>query len=154
MGHYTYNGERWYHDVQPLLKRLRRWVVSTGLEAVQHDARGYTYRWDAPIEKIRRSIRSHPGRSRLFGAYSALCPISLFGGRITLYPFGIDVYRRRVQAWYCLHYRIANPGPNWRKQWYAYRARDATPAHADRWYFGTPLEVTRAAQQHGRRDAA
>lgn len=149
MSRYIYNGEQWYHDIQPLLKRLRRWVVSTGLEAPQHDERGYTYRWDAPIEKIRRSIRSHPGRSRLFGAYSALCPISLFDGRITFFSSGVNYYSRRVKGWYCLHYRIANPCPPWRKQWYAYRSHNATPTNADRWYLGAPREVVRRARRNG-----
>ena len=148
MGTYKHNGETWYHDIQPLIKRLRRWLFNTGLEMPYHTREGYSYRWHAPLATIRRSIRAYPGRSRLFAVYSALCPLSLFGGRVTFQHFGVSYYRRRVKGYYCLNYDIVNPGPNWKKQWKCYRAANATPWGADRWYFGAPKDVQRAAAQH------
>lgn len=145
---YKNNGENWYHDIQPLAKRARRWLFSTGLEMPHHSPAGYTYRWDRPLEKVRRSVRLCPGRSKLFGIYSALCPLSLFGGCLTFQPFGVSYYRRRIKGWYCLNYDIVNPGPNWRKRWKCYRSYNATPWGADTWYFGAPKEVQRAAAQH------
>jgi hypothetical protein len=146
---YKHNSETWYCDIQPLVKQLRRWVVSIGgLETPYHTRDGYTYRWDKPVEKIRRSIRSHSGRHWLFGAYSTLCPLSLLGGRITFQPFGVSYYRRRIKGWYCLNYDIVNPGPKWSKHWKCYRSHNATPWGADRWYFGAPREIIKAATEH------
>jgi hypothetical protein len=151
---YKNNGETWYYDIQSIAKRLRRWLFSTGLETPHHSNAGYTYRWAKPLDTIRRSIRSHPGRSKLFAIYSALCPLSLFGNRITFQHFGVSYYRRRVKGWYCLHYEIANPGPNWRKRWYCYRSHNATPWGADIWYFGAPKDVQRQALRHHETKAA
>ena len=113
-----------------------------------HTKEGYTHRWNDALGKIRRSIRSHPGRAKTFAIYSALCPLSLFGNRITFQPFGVSYYRRRIKGWYCLNYDIVNPGPKWRKRWKCYRSYNATPWGADTWYFGAPQEVQRAAHQH------
>lgn len=148
MGTYRNNGEGWYHDIQPLLKRLRRWFVTTGLEMPHHTPAGYSYRWDAPLLKIRRSIRAHPGRAKTFAIYSALCPLSFLGGRITFQHFGVSYYRRRIKGWYCLNYDIVNHGPQWCKRWKCYRSYNATPWGADTWYFGAPREVVQAATQH------
>lgn len=146
---YKHNGEEWYCDIQPLLKRVRRWFFSTGLETPHHTRDGYSYRWEQNVlEKFRRSVRLHPGRSKTFSIYDALCPLSLFGNRITFQHFGVSYYRRRVKGWYCLTYDIVNPGPNWRKRWKCYRSHNATPWGADRWYFGTPKEVIRTASEH------
>lgn len=147
---YEHNGQEWYKVTESPLKRARRWLVSTGLETIEDGAAGYTHRWDRPLEQIRRSIRTHPGRAKAFGVYTALSPLSLFGGRVVFQPFGVDIPTRR--GWLCLHYKIVNPGPKWRKQWYAYRSPNATPRAANRWYFGAPQDVQRQAieQQQAR----
>lgn len=145
---YKNNGEGWYHDIQPIIKQLRRWVFWTGLETPYHTRAGYSYRWKDVLKTIRRSIRTHPGRSKPFAIYSALCPLSLFGGRITFQPFGVSYYRRRAKGWYCLNYDIVDHGPNWKKRWKCFRSHNATPWGADTWYFGAPKDVQRAAMQH------
>lgn len=153
MGRYRYNGEYWYRDRQSLLGLLLRWFVSIGGWQMPHWAlEGYTYRWKAR-HAIRLSLRARGHRSRLFAFYASACPISLFGGRIVLYNFGVDWYSRRRRGWYCLHYGLTGKGT--RMRWYAYRSANGTPSNADAWYFGAPLEVERAAQaQHDQMTAA
>lgn len=145
---YRNNGEYWYRDVQPLVKRIRRWFVSCGWESPHWTQDGYTYRWQsrAPL-----SLRARGHRSRAFAIYSSLCPISLFGGNITFQPFGVSRWSRKRQAYYCLHYDFDDNGT--RMRWYAYRSHNATPWGADTWYFGAPANVLRAAEKQHQRMA-
>lgn len=143
---YKHNGEYWYQDAQPLVKRVRRWLFSCGWESPHWTRTGYTYRWHA---RHTLSLRARGHRSWAFSFYHSLCPLSLFGGRATFQPFGVDWYSRKVQGWYCLHYDFTGEGKDARMRWYAYRSHNATPWGADRWYFGAPRDVVAAAQaQH------
>lgn len=138
---YKYNGEYWYHDRTPLLKRLRRWFLSCGWETPRWTREGYTYRWQAR-HCVRLALRARGHRSRAFAFYSSLCPLSLFGGRLTFQDFGAHWRGRRT--YYCLNWiNTSGEGP---RPWHAYRATNATPWGADTWYFGAPQKVASAAQ--------
>lgn len=139
---YRSNSEYWYADRQPLLKRIRRWLVSSGWETPRWTPAGYTYRWQAR-RAAGLALRARGHRSRLFALYSSLCPLSLFGGRITFQPFGVSYYSRRVRGWYCLNHGMRPGGA----RWYAFRSHNCTPWGADTWYIGAPAEVVRAADQ-------
>lgn len=154
MARYRTNGEYWYRDMQPLLKRLRRWLASTGWETPHWGKDGYSYRWQAR-HSVGLALRARGHRSRTFALYSSMCPLSLFGGRLTFQPFGVSWYARKVKGWYCLNYDFMGKGKATRKRWYAYRSHNATPWGADTWYFGAPREVVLAAQAtHDQRVAA
>lgn len=144
---YKYNGENWYRDIRPLWMRLLMWVVHVaGWQMPHWTSAGYSYRWNTGA--IRRAVRARGHRSRLFALYSSMCPISILGGRVVCYGFGINwLYRK---TWYCLH-RERDDGHT---RWYAYRSRNATPWGADRWYFGAPHEVVAAAQAQADRMTA
>lgn len=149
MKRYKHNGEYWYRDTQSPLALLLRWFVHIGGWHMPHwTTEGYAYRWHLPA--IRRAFSGRGYSSRLFAVYCSMCPISLFGGRFVFQSFGVGYWSRRRQAWYCLHrHKATSP------RWYAYRAVNATPWGADRWYFGTPRDVIAAAQaQHDQMRAA
>lgn len=145
---YRTNGEYWYRDALPLLSRVRRWVVAFGGWETPHwSSDGYSYRWSVR-NKVRLALRARGRRTRTFALYSSLCPVSLFGGRLTFQPFGVNWWSRRRQAWYCLHYGYRGTA---RKRWHAYRSHNATPWGADTWYAGAPVDVIRAATQQAAR---
>lgn len=135
---YRSNSEYWYADRAGLLRRLRRWFISTGWEAPHWTRAGYTYQWKAR-HSVRLSLRARGHRSQAYAVYSSLCPLSLLGGRITFQHFGVNWYSRRCKGWYCLHWGSSG------RHWECYRSHNATPWGADRWYIGAPDEVVRAA---------
>lgn len=137
---YQVTDERWYADVTPLLKRVRRWVVSCAWESPTWTEAGYTYRW-----RVWRSVglaqRARGHRSRLFALYSSLCPLALFGHRVVFHHFGIDISRRR--DYLCIHWGHRGKG-----DWQIYASRNATPSSAHWWLVGAPSEVQGAADAH------
>lgn len=144
---YRANSEYWYAYRVPLLKRLRRWFVSTGWEAPHWARAGYTYVWKAR-QSVWLAVRARGHRSRAYALYSSLCPLSLFGGRMTFQSFGVNWYSRRRKGWYCLHWGHG------KVHWECYRSHNATPWGADRWYVGAPDEVVKAANAQAERMAS
>lgn len=135
---YRSNSEYWYVYRVGVLKRLRRWLISTGWEAPHWTRAGYSYKWQA-LHSIHLSLRARGHRSRPYAFYISACPLSLFGGRLTFHHFGVDWYSRKRTGWYCLHWGSGQ------REWTCYRSHNATPWGADRWYIGAPDEVVRAA---------
>lgn len=143
---YKYNGEHWYRDVQPLWMRVFRWFISTGWDMPHWTRVGYSYRWRGR-DAVRLALRARGHRSCPYALYSSLCPISLFGGRLTFQHFGVNYYSRRCKGWYCFHWGHG------KIHWECYRSYNATPRGADRWYIGAPRKVVQAAQAYADRMA-
>jgi hypothetical protein len=115
----SFNGEFWYEDSTPLLKRIAKWFVWVGGWKIWLGSRGSEY-------------------NRL----ENLAPISLLGHRATYYGWGFDV---RVKGGHLVVvFKRDNSGKVGGIE-RAYISRDGTPSEAHVWIHGAPMEIRRAA---------
>lgn len=143
---YRHTGEAWFADTRSIVTRVCRWVIWIGgLETVDHP--GWTF---GRARLSWRAFHDLPIHRRLL---DCLTPISLFGNRVTLHWFGLDVRVRG--AYLCIHWRDTKYAPTRLR---IYRSPDATPHAAYLWIKGTPYHVIADAAAHQRviaeRDAA
>jgi hypothetical protein len=139
---YKHNGEHWYRDSKPLWVRARKWVAWFG-------------GWEEPnTGKFRRDHVASwfkwlaAGAPRdATGVWDPL-PVSLFGHRMTIQPFGVSFSTDRGHLCF---YR--GEGVAASRGWYVYLSPDGTPSSATRWYYNPPAEVVRAVEEYERKAA-
>jgi len=136
------NSEDWYRDLQSPIRRMARWLWSTGMTDPYWTRAGYTYRAQG-LDRILLSIRANQDLGWAAGVLRAFTPISLFGHRITVQWFGVTV--RWFGTYACLHHKGGSHVPS--REWYAYLSDDSTPSQAHVWFYGAPIDIARSANK-------
>lgn len=119
-----FNGEYWYVNEQPLLKRARKWLIWIGGWEKANGEGWHIFM--RHLDTGKRALRDPT-------------PVSLFGHRFTHYGWGWNVV---VSGGYLVYSkRCSHTGkPS------LYLSLDGTPGNATMWLFGAPDVVERAAK--------
>lgn len=118
MKNHFFNGEYWYEDSRPILKRFRQWLIWIG-------------GWETA-----------DGKWSLFWKYGlrSPAPLSMFGHRFTYYSWGCDF--RFADGWLVWTFDLGRCGSQ-----KVYFSPDGTPDSATAWFLGTPEEVIAASKK-------
>jgi hypothetical protein len=138
---YKHNGEHWYRDSKPLWVRARKWVAWFG---GWEEANTGRIQWELVKRWIDWVRDGMPEERAGWGP----TPVSLFGHRVTIQPFGVSFSTDRGHLCFYRGQGVAAS-----RGWYVYLSPDATPSSATRWYHNPPAEVLRAVEEHERKAA-
>lgn len=150
---YKFNGESWY-KAPTLLKRIRKWFIWIGgWEKANCSGWHFRHKEIAPkfpeqyeeikgmnIGEMKDYLKDKPHRYVTTFWYNPL-PISLFGHRFTIQPFG--VYLRLSSEYLVFSWNQRRKG---KIVFRMYRSKNGTPQDAHVWYFGTPKEIIYTAE--------